>query len=45
MLSTSQLPIGKGSDGIAIFDLDGDGKKDLIATSSNGNSVTIFFGK
>jgi len=25
--STSQLPIGKGSDGDAIYDLDGDGKK------------------
>jgi hypothetical protein len=43
--SSIQLPIGKHSDGIAIFDIDGDGKKDIIATSSDDNNVTIFFGK
>ncbi len=43
--SSSRLSIGKGSDGVAIFDLDGDNKKDIIATSSMDNTVTIFFGK
>lgn len=43
--SSIQLPIGKHSDGIAIFDIDGDGKKDIIATSADDNNVTIFFGK
>jgi hypothetical protein len=43
--SSTQLPIGKHSDGVAIFDVDGDGKKDIIATSSDDNNVTIFFGK
>lgn len=43
--SSIQLPIGKHSDGIAIFDIDGDGKKDIIATSPDDNNVVIFFGK
>lgn len=43
--SSIQLPIGKHSDGIAIFDIDGDGKKDIIATSADDNNVTIFFSK
>ncbi|MGZ4012079.1 MAG: FG-GAP repeat domain-containing protein [Flavisolibacter sp.] len=43
--SSLQLPIGKHSDGIAIFDIDGDGKKDIIATSPDDNSVVLFFGK
>lgn len=43
--SSTQLSIGKHSDGIAIFDVDGDGKKDIIATSSADNNVIIFFGK
>jgi hypothetical protein len=40
-----QFPIGMHSDGITIFDMDGDGKKDIIATSSVDNNVTIFFSK
>lgn len=43
--SSMQLPIGKHSDGIAICDIDGDGKKDTIATSSDDNNVVIFFSR
>ena len=43
--SSMQLPIGKHSDGIAIFDMDGDGKKDILATSSDDNNLLIFFAK
>ena len=43
--SLVQLPIGKHSDGIAIFDIDKDGKQDIIATSSEDNNLVIFFGK
>jgi FG-GAP-like repeat len=43
--SSIQLPIGKHSDGIAIFDIDRDGKKDILATSSDDNNIVIFFAK
>jgi len=41
--SVAQLPIGKGTDGLTIYDMDGDGKKEVIATSSADNNVIIFF--
>lgn len=43
--SSMQLPIGKHSDGIAISDIDGDGKQDILATSSDDNNLLIFFAK
>jgi hypothetical protein len=45
LLSSFQQTIGKNSDGIAIFDMDGDGKQDIIVTSSVEKSVTILFGR
>ncbi len=43
--STSKEKIGNYSDGITIYDIDGDGKKDIIVTSSLDNNVSVFFNK
>jgi FG-GAP-like repeat len=41
--STAQLPVYKGTDGLAVSDMDGYGKKDVIVTSSTDNNLVIFF--
>jgi hypothetical protein len=43
--SSFQYPVGNNADGIAIFDMDGDGKKDVVVTSPAENTVTILFSK
>jgi hypothetical protein len=45
VFSSLQVPAGKSADGISIFDMDGDDKKDIIVTSAAENNVTILFSK
>ena len=43
LLSSLQIDSFSKSDGIAIFDMDGDGKKDIIVTGVDTNNIMILF--
>jgi hypothetical protein len=39
------MPVSGGPKGVAIGDLDGDGRKDIAVTQSRANSVTLFLSR
>jgi hypothetical protein len=43
--STENIPLSGHADGIAIHDLNGDGKNDIVASNSEGNSILVLFRK
>ena len=42
---SATIPVGKYPDGIAVGDLDGDGKADIVVANSEDNNISILFGK
>lgn len=45
LLSSATIPVGSQSDGVAIHDMDGDGKNDILISSYANNDISILFNK